>query len=160
MNSGFLKLIKQYDKVLAKGESNNRRSFIFECRASDTTWQTWAISINKPRGCQHLTNSKQRNIYIEQAIRGMTCFRIFRNDISLTLLHHLDDIVCIVAGLCNLYPSLPRYRTMQTISSKCKVRIFLFTRRRSVIELHLNFVTAFLRDSFFDRINIMLIFVN
>lgn len=45
----------------------------------------------------------------------MKCFPILKIEISLTLLHHLDDIVRIVAGICNLYPPLPRYRTMQTI---------------------------------------------
>lgn len=61
---------------------------------------------------QEVVKTKQianRRIYIEQAIRRMKCFRILKNEISLTLLHHFDDIVRIVAGLCNLYPPLPRY---------------------------------------------------
>ena len=50
-----------------------------------------------------------RRIYVEKAIRRMKCFRILKFEVPISLMHHLDDIIKTIAGICNLYPPLPRY---------------------------------------------------
>lgn len=50
-----------------------------------------------------------RRIYIEQAIRRMKSFRILKCELPLTLAQHLDFIIRTIAGICNMYPPLPKY---------------------------------------------------
>lgn len=109
VNSGFLKLFEPYDKVLAdRGFPITEELLLLNAELLIPPGRRGAFQFTN----KEVVKTKQianRTIYIEQAIRRMKCFRILRNEISLTLLHHLDDIVRIVAGLCNLYPPLPRY---------------------------------------------------
>lgn len=101
VNSGFLKLIEPYDKVLAdRAFLVTGELLLLNAELLIPPGRRGAFQFTK----QEVVKTKQianRRIYIEQAIRRMKYFRILKNEISLTLLHHL--------GLCNLYPPLPRY---------------------------------------------------
>lgn len=50
-----------------------------------------------------------RRIYVEQAIRRFKFFRLLKFEVPVTVCQHLDDILKIVCGICNLYPPLLRY---------------------------------------------------
>ncbi|KAK3097396.1 hypothetical protein FSP39_009272 [Pinctada imbricata] len=109
VNSDFLDHVEPNDKVLANRGFPIKEDLIL-CHAEllippgrRGTGQFTREEVNKTK---EIAN---RRIYVEQAIRRMKCFRLLKQELPITLLHHLDDIVRIVAGLCNLYPPLPRY---------------------------------------------------
>ena len=43
-----------------------------------------------------------RRIVVEQAIRRLKTYKMLQNEVPITLVHMLDDVICIVGGLCNL----------------------------------------------------------
>lgn len=51
-----------------------------------------------------------RPIYIKQAFLRIECFRILQYQVSQSLIYHLDDIVKIIACICNIYPPLPCFK--------------------------------------------------
>ena len=108
-NSGFLDIIEPYDTVMADRG--------FQIKEEITMLKAYLMVPPGRRGaCQmsseEVTVTKQianRRIYVEQAIRRMKCFRILKFELPLTLMQHIDYIVRTVAGICNLYPPLPKY---------------------------------------------------
>ena len=109
-HSGFLDLVEPYDKVLAdRGFTitedlvlRNAELLIPPGRRGAAQFSTAEV-----RKTKEIAN---RRIHIEQAIRRMKSFRILKYEVPITMLHHLDTIVRVVAGLCNLYPPLPKYK--------------------------------------------------
>ena len=109
VNSGFLDLIENYDIVLADRG--------FPIREELALLHAELLMPPGRRGVSQMTSSDvratediaRRRIYVEQAIRRMKCFRILKYELPLTLLHHLDNIVLIVSGICNLYPPLAKF---------------------------------------------------
>ncbi|KAK3105562.1 hypothetical protein FSP39_000540 [Pinctada imbricata] len=108
-HSGFLDIIEPYDKVMAD------RGFPIQ---EDLALLHAELLIPPDRrGVSQMSTcdvkkTKQianRRIYVEQAIRRLKCFRILKYEMPLSLIQHLDDIVRIAAGICNMYPPLPRY---------------------------------------------------
>ncbi|XP_021351115.1 uncharacterized protein LOC110448927 [Mizuhopecten yessoensis] len=110
LNSGFLEIIQPYDVVMADRG--------FPIREDLALFNVELLVPPGRRGVSQMTTSdvqttKQianRRIYVEQAIRRLKSFRILKYELPLTLVHHLDDICLIAAGICNLYPPLPRYK--------------------------------------------------
>ena len=43
-----------------------------------------------------------RRIYVEQAIRRVKTFKFLQNEVPITQIHVLDDVMRIACGLCNL----------------------------------------------------------
>jgi hypothetical protein len=43
-----------------------------------------------------------RRIFVEQAIRRIKTFKFLQNEVSITQIHVVDDVMKIVCGLCNL----------------------------------------------------------
>jgi hypothetical protein len=108
-NSGFLDLVEPYDKILAdRGFPIAEDLLLLNAELLIPPGRRGVSQFSK----KEVEKTKQianRRIYVEQAIRRMKFFRLLKNELPITLLQHLDDIVRIVAGLCNLYPALPRY---------------------------------------------------
>ncbi|XP_033741819.1 uncharacterized protein LOC117328399 [Pecten maximus] len=106
---GFLDIIEPFDKVLAdRGFPIAEDLALLQAELLVPPGRRGTAQFTK----EEVKKTKQianRRIYIEQAIRRMKYFRILKNELPLTLLHHLDDVVLVVAGICNLYPPLPRY---------------------------------------------------
>ena len=44
----------------------------------------------------------QLRILVEQVIRRLKCFRMLSQELPVNLVHHIDDVLLICAGLCNL----------------------------------------------------------
>ncbi|XP_020912997.1 uncharacterized protein LOC110250723 [Exaiptasia diaphana] len=47
-------------------------------------------------------------IFVEQAIRRMKTFRLIKNELPISLLSNIDDIIIVCAALCNLYKPLAK----------------------------------------------------
>lgn len=109
LNSGFLDIIEPYDKVMAdrgfpiREELTLLRAELLIPPGRRGVSQMSASDVSKTKSIAN------RRIYVEQAICRMKQFHIIKNELPITLLHHLDDIVKVIAGICNLYPPLPRY---------------------------------------------------
>ena len=110
LHSGFMDLIEPYDCVMAdKGFSNLIEDFSL-LRTSLLTPPGRHGASQMP--ASDVTKTKEianRRIFVEQAIRRMKFFRILKCEVPLTLCQHLDDILKIVSGVCNMYPPLPKY---------------------------------------------------
>ncbi|XP_052079435.1 uncharacterized protein LOC127717711 [Mytilus californianus] len=110
-NSGFLDILEPYDCVMADRGFTIREElalvraqlFIPPGRRGVTQ-----MSTNEVQQTKEIAN---RRIHIEQAIRRMKYFRILKYEVPLTLMQHLDSIFKTIAGICNMYPPLPKYET-------------------------------------------------
>ena len=108
-NCGFLDLIEPFDKVLAdRGFTINEELVLKQANLLIPPGRRGAAQFTEieVKKTKEIAN---RRIYVEQAIRRLKCFRILKYEIPLTLLQHIDQIVKVAAGLCNLYPPLPKY---------------------------------------------------
>ncbi|XP_061173256.1 uncharacterized protein LOC133182425 [Saccostrea echinata] len=109
LNSGFLNIIEPYDKVMAdrgfpiREELTLLRAELLIPPGRRGVSQMSASDVSKTKAIAN------RRIHVEQAIRRMKQFHIIKNEMPITLLHHIDDTVKVIAGICNLYPPLPRY---------------------------------------------------
>ena len=109
MNSGFMNIVEPYDKVMADRG--------FPIKEELMLLRAELLMPPGRRGVSQMSRSDvlktkaiaNRRIYVEQAIRRMKKIHIIKNELPLTLIQHIDDIVKIIAGICNLYPPLPRY---------------------------------------------------
>lgn len=106
--SGFLDLLEPGDVVMAD------RGFPI---ADDVAKYRASLYIPPGRrGNEQFTktNIKQNRevanlrIYVEQAIRRLKTFHILKNEVPLTLLPAIDDIVTVCAALCNLLPPVAK----------------------------------------------------
>ena len=104
--SGFLDLIEPYDSVLADRGFPIREELTLKRATLLIPPGRRGVSQMSTADVQLTKNIANRRIYVEQAIRRMKCFRILKYEIPISLMHHLDDIVKTVAGICNLYPPL------------------------------------------------------
>lgn len=108
-SSGFYDIIEPYDTVMADRG--------FQIRDELTMLQAHLLVPPGRRGACQMSESEvtktktiaNRRIYIEQAIRRLKYFRILKYELPITLVQHLDDIIESCAGICNLYPPLPKY---------------------------------------------------
>lgn len=109
LKSGFLDIIEPYDTVLAdRGFQINNEITLLLGKLLVPPGKRGAVQMTK----DEVLKTKEianRRIYIEQAIRRMKTFRILKFEVPLTLCQHLDHIIQTVAGICNLYPPLPKY---------------------------------------------------
>lgn len=108
-HSGFLDIIEPFDTVMADRGFTIREDLALlsaELFIPPGRRGTSQMSTSEVRQTKDIAN---RRIYIEQAIRRMKTFRILKFELPLTLAQHIDYIVKTIAGLCNLYPPLPKY---------------------------------------------------
>ena len=59
-----------------------------------------------PSDVRKTSNIANVRIYVEQAIGRMKVFHILKNELPISLLPLVDDIVRVCAALCNLLPPL------------------------------------------------------
>lgn len=106
-NSGFYDILEPFDTVMADRG--------FQIAEELTLHQAYLLVPPGRRGASQMSahevrKTKQianRRIYVEQAIRRMKCFRVLKFELPITLIQHLDNIVKVIAGICNLYPPCP-----------------------------------------------------
>ena len=110
LHSGFLDMLEAYDTIMAdKG---------FPIREDLALRHCELLIPPGRRGVAQMTRSDvlltkriaNRRIHVEQAIRRLKWFRILKYELPISLLCHIDDILCLVAGICNMYPPIPRYK--------------------------------------------------
>ena len=56
--------------------------------------------------CSKTKSVANLRIHVERAIRRIKTFRILTTVIPISMLHSIDDIVCVCGALCNLKPKL------------------------------------------------------
>ena len=56
--------------------------------------------------CKKTKDVANLRIHVERAINRIKFYRILKNTLPITMLHHVDDIVKTCAALCNLKPLL------------------------------------------------------
>lgn len=109
--SDFLDLIEPYDAVLAD------RGF-FPISEELTRKRATLVIPQGQNGVNQITISDvyltkavaNRPIYIKQAFLLIECFRILQYQVSQSLIYHLDDIIKIIACICNIYPPFPCFK--------------------------------------------------
>lgn len=110
LHLGFMDLIEPFDCIMAdKGFSNLLQDFTLLHATLLTPPGKHGVSQMPANDVRKTKEIANRRIFVEQAIRRMKYFRILKFEIPLTLCQHLDDIVRIVSGVCNMYPPLPKY---------------------------------------------------
>lgn len=111
IQSDFSDLIKPYDAVLAD------RGF-FPISEELTIKRATLVIPQGKNGVNQITISDvyltkavaNRPIYIKQAFLRIECFRILQYQVSQSLIYHLDDIIKIIACICNIYPPFPCFK--------------------------------------------------
>ncbi|KAK3092726.1 hypothetical protein FSP39_006615 [Pinctada imbricata] len=113
LKSGFLDIIEPYDAIMAdKGfsslieEVTLLRVHLLVPPGRHGMAQMTSCDVQKTKDIAN------RRIYVEQAIRRIHFFRMLKFEVPVTICQHLDDVLRIVCGICNLYPPLPRYDVM------------------------------------------------
>ncbi|KAK3083242.1 hypothetical protein FSP39_017577 [Pinctada imbricata] len=110
LHSGFMDIIEPYDCIMAdKGFSNLLQEFTLLHATLMTPPGRHGTSQMPASDVAKTKEIANRRIFVEQAIRRMKFFRILKCEAPLTLCQHLDDILKIISGVCNLYPPLPKY---------------------------------------------------
>ena len=107
-NCGFLDIVEPYDSVMADRGFQIREDLLLrraDLHIPPGRCGTDQMSKRDVKKTQEIANHR---IYVEMAIRRLKSFRILKHELPLTLLSQIDDIVCICAALCNLYPQLVR----------------------------------------------------
>jgi hypothetical protein len=108
--SGFLDMIEPYDSVLADRGFPIREELTLKRATLLIPPGRRGVSQMSAADVQLTKSIANRRIYVEQAIRRIKYFRILKYEIPIFLMHHLDDIVKTIAGICNLYPPLLCYK--------------------------------------------------
>ncbi|XP_062583089.1 uncharacterized protein LOC134244859 [Saccostrea cucullata] len=108
--SGFYSLIEPYDVIMAdRGFQIKEEVTLLHANLMVPPGRRGACQMSADE-VQQTKQIANRRIYVEQAIRRMKYFRILKHEVPATLFQHLDDIIKTVAGICNLYPPLPKYK--------------------------------------------------
>ena len=104
--SGFYDILEQHDEVMAD------RGFTI---AEDLLLQHAKLHIPPgKRGQEQFSKSEVKKtkeianlrIYVEQAIRRLKTFRLIKNELPISMLGNLDNIITVCAAICNLYKPL------------------------------------------------------
>lgn len=104
--SGFYEIVEPYDAVMAdRGFTISedlmlRRAELFIPPGKRGQEQFTKAEVQKTKKIANL------RIFVEQAIRRMKTFRLIKNELPISLIGNLDNIVIICAALCNLYMPL------------------------------------------------------
>lgn len=104
--SAFYDILEQHDEVMAD------RGFTI---AEDLLLQHAKLHIPPgKRGKEQFSKSEVKKtkeianlrIYVEQAIRRLKTFRLIKNELPISMLGNLDNIITVCAAICNLYKPL------------------------------------------------------
>ena len=107
--SGFYDILEQHDEVMAD------RGFTI---AEDLLLQHAKLHITPgKRGQEQFSKSEVKKtkeianlrIYVEQAIRRLKTFRLIKNELPISMLGNLNNIITVCATICNLYKPLCKH---------------------------------------------------
>ena len=107
-DSGFCYQLQPYDQVMAdRGFKIHDLLSFYQC--------SLAIPPSKHANLQMLTSDVQKTslitnvrIYVEEAIRRVKDFTILKNELPISLLPLVDDMIVVCSALCNLAKPLSK----------------------------------------------------
>ena len=103
---GFLNIIEPYDEVIADRGFKIKEDLMMSMATLFIPPSCTAAMQMLPSDVRKSSNIANVRIYVEQAIGRVTRFHILKNELPITLLPLVDDIVRVCCALCNLLPPL------------------------------------------------------
>ncbi|XP_065680533.1 uncharacterized protein LOC105848925 [Hydra vulgaris] len=105
-DSGFYDLLEKDDEVMADRGFQIREELLFRYCSLSVPPGARVKSQMTASECKKTTDVANLRIHIERAINRIKTFRILKNVLPISMLHHMDDIILSCAALCNLKPAL------------------------------------------------------
>ncbi|XP_065654622.1 uncharacterized protein LOC136081249 [Hydra vulgaris] len=105
-DSGFYNLLERGDEVMADRGFQIRGELLFRYCSLSVPPGARVKSQMTATECKKTTDVANLRIHIEKAINRIKTFRILKNVLPISMLHHMDDIILSYAALCNLKPAL------------------------------------------------------
>ncbi|XP_047135290.1 uncharacterized protein LOC124812536 [Hydra vulgaris] len=105
-DSGFYDLLERDDEVMADRGFQIREELLFRYCSLSVPPGARVKSQMTASECKKTTDVANLRIHIERAINRIKTFRILKNVLPISMLHHMDDIILSCAALCNLKPAL------------------------------------------------------
>ena len=107
-DSGFYDLLERDDEIMADRGFQIKEELILKfCTLVVPPGARIKSQMTKDE-CKKTAKVANLRIHVERAINRVKSFRILKNVLPITMLHHADDIVRTCAALCNLKPLLIR----------------------------------------------------
>ena len=103
---GFLNIIEPYDEVMADRGFKIKEDLMMSMATLCIPPSCTASMQMLPSDVRKTSNIANVRIYVEQAIGRVKRFHILKNELPITLLPLVDDIVRVCCALCNLLPPL------------------------------------------------------
>ena len=103
---GFLNIIEPYDEVMADRGFKIKEDLMMSMATLCIPPSCTASMQMLPSDVRKTSNIANVRIYVEQAIGRVKWFHILKNELPITLLPLVDDIVRVCCALCNLLPPL------------------------------------------------------
>ncbi|XP_004208234.1 uncharacterized protein LOC101240893 [Hydra vulgaris] len=105
-DSGFYDLLERDDEVMAdRGFQIREELLFFYCSLSVPPGARVKSQMTASE-CKKTTDVANLRIHIERAVNRIKTFRILKNVLPISMLHHMDDMILSCAALCNLNPAL------------------------------------------------------
>ena len=101
-DSGFYDCLDYYDEVMADRGFQIREELMLKFCTLTVPPGARLKSQMTTKECMSTKKTANLRIHIERAINRIKTFRILKNILPITMLHHCDDIVRTCAALCNL----------------------------------------------------------
>ena len=106
MDSGFYDLLERDDEVMADRGFQIREELLLRFCSLSAPPGARVKSQMTMVECKKTKDVANLRIHVERAINCIKFYRILKNILPITMLHHVDDIVKTCAALCNLKPLL------------------------------------------------------
>lgn len=104
--TGFLNIIEPYDEVMADRGFKIKEYLMMTMATLCIPPSCTAAMQMLPSDVRKTSNIANVRMYVEQAIGRVRRFHILKNELPITLLPLVDDIVRVCSALCNLLPPL------------------------------------------------------
>ena len=105
-DSGFYDLLERDDEVMADRGFQIKEELMLRFCSLSVPPGARVKSQMTVSECKQTKDVANLRIHIERAINRIKFYRILKNVLPITMLHHMDDIVKTCAALCNLKPLL------------------------------------------------------
>ena len=105
-DSGLYDLLERDDEVMADRGFQIREELMLRFCSLSVPPGARAKSQMTMSECRKTKDVANLRIHVERAINRIKLYRILKNTLPITMLHHVDDIVKTCAALCNLKPLL------------------------------------------------------
>lgn len=107
-DSGFYDLLERDDEVMADRGFQIKEELLLRYCSLSVPPGARVKSQMTASECKLTSNVANLRIHVERAINRIKTYRILKNVLPISMLHHMDDIVLSCAALCNLKPVLIR----------------------------------------------------